>query len=174
MNKNKATEAIVENAAKAIIEDLGEELAGALVEYHDLVKQLAEDLTYEQLEESSYIKSLLEEQLPDWDEEDWSDLTKAVRSKKRNNERPSKYSAICRRAEAMRILQTGRIEALMDIESAEQKFNLRLDDLLEANDFNFAHDFIGIQNNIERDGFPAIDFGLFVPRFAGRKEGENE
>ena len=44
MNKNKATEAIVENAAKAIIEDLGEELAGALVEYHDLVKQLAEDL----------------------------------------------------------------------------------------------------------------------------------
>ena len=72
MNKNKATEAIVENAAKAIIEDLGEELAGALVEYHDLVKQLAEDLTYEQLEESSYIKSLLEEQLPDWDEEDWS------------------------------------------------------------------------------------------------------
>ena len=74
----------------------------------------------------------------------------------------------------MRILQTGRIEALMDIESADQKFNLRLDDLLEANDFNFAHDFIGIQNNIERDGFPAIDFGLFVPRFAGRKEGENE
>lgn len=35
--------------------------------------------------------------------------------------------------------------------------------------FNFAHDFYGIVNNINREkGFPATDFGFFVPRFAGR------
>ena len=36
----------------------------------------------------------------------------------------------------------------MDIDSADRKFNLRLDDFLKANDFDFAHDFIGIQKNI--------------------------
>ena len=63
-------------------ESIGEDLAGALVEYANLVKDLAADLTDEQLEDSSYIKSLLGEQLPDWDEEDWDDLLKNVRLKK--------------------------------------------------------------------------------------------
>ena len=56
----------------------------------------------------------------------------------------------------------------MDRDSADQKFNLRLDKFLEADNFNFAHDFIGIQENIVRESFPATDFGYFVPRFAGR------
>lgn len=60
------------------------------------------------------------------------------------------------------------IGAIMDIDSADQRFNLRLDEFLEADKFNFAHDFIGIQENIVRESFPATDFGYFVPRFAGR------
>ncbi len=40
----------------------------------------------------------------------------------------------------------------MGIESADQKFNLRLEDWLKADDFNFAHDSCGIQNNIQREG----------------------
>ena len=61
------------------------------------------------------------------------------------------------------------VDRMMDIESADKKFNMRLDEWLNADDFNFAHDFYGIVNNINREkGFPATDFGFFVPRFAGR------
>lgn len=82
MSEDRAKEIIAENVAKEVVESIGEDLAGALVEYANLVKDLAADLTDEQLEDSSYIKSLLGEQLPDWDEEDWDDLLKNVRLKK--------------------------------------------------------------------------------------------
>lgn len=78
-----------------------------------------------------------------------------------------KYVEICKRAEKMGIEQGDRMDAIMDIESADKKFNLRLDEWIVADDFNFAHDFCGIQNNVRRDSFPATDFGLFVPRYAG-------
>lgn len=68
----------------------------------------------------------------------------------------------------MGIIQGDRIDALMDIESADMVFHLKLDELLKADDLNFKHDFCGIQNNI-RGTFPARDFGLFVPRFAGKE-----
>lgn len=82
MSEDRAKEIIAEKVAKDIVENIGEDLAGALVEYANLVKDLAADLTDEQLEDSSYIKSLLGEQLPDWDEEDWDDLLMNVRLKK--------------------------------------------------------------------------------------------
>lgn len=41
-------------------------------------------------------------------------------------------------------------------------------ELLTADNFNFTHDIVGIFKNIVRDKFPSYDFGLFVPRFAGR------
>ena len=82
MSEDRAKEIIAEKVAKEVVENIGEDLAGALVEYANLVKDLAADLTDEQLEDSSYIKSLLGEQLPDWDEEDWDDLLKNVRLKK--------------------------------------------------------------------------------------------
>lgn len=82
MSEDRAKEIIEEKVAKEVVESIGEDLAGALVEYANLVKDLAADLTDEQLEDSSYIKSLLGEQLPDWDEEDWDDLLKNVRLKK--------------------------------------------------------------------------------------------
>lgn len=82
MSEDRAKEIIAEKVAKEVVESIGEDLAGALVEYANLVKDLAADLTDEQLEDSSYIKSLLGEKLPDWDEEDWDDLLKNVRLKK--------------------------------------------------------------------------------------------
>lgn len=82
-------------------------------------------------------------------------------------ERYLKYVKICERAERMKIDTGDRMGTLMDIESADKKFNMRLDDWLQADDFNFAHDYCGIQNNIKRGEFPATDFGFFLPRFAG-------
>ena len=84
-----------------------------------------------------------------------------------DKERYQKYVEISKRAENENIYSGERISLLMDIESADQKFHLRLDDWLKADAFNFAHDLYGITNNINRNEFPAIDFGLFIPRFAG-------
>ena len=82
-------------------------------------------------------------------------------------ERYLKYAKICERAEKMKISTSERVSAMMDVESADKKFNMRLDDWLNADDFNFAHDYCGIQNNINRNEFPATDFGYFLPRLAG-------
>lgn len=83
-----------------------------------------------------------------------------------NKERFLKYVKICKRAERMGIKQNSRLSALMDIESADKEFDLRLDEWLNSDDLNFAHDFIGIQNNIVRDNFTDERFGFFIPRFA--------
>lgn len=79
------------------------------------------------------------------------------------------YAAIMGRATVMGLMkETEATERMMDIESADKKFHLRLDVWLNADDFNFMHDFYGIRNNINRkNGFPATDFVFFVPRFAG-------
>ena len=81
-------------------------------------------------------------------------------------ERYIKYVEITKRAESEGLYNGERINLLMDIESADKKFKLRLDDWLNADEFNFAHDLYGIMNNIVRDSFPATDFGFFVPRFS--------
>lgn len=77
------------------------------------------------------------------------------------------YVKLAQRAEGMGIYNGERSTLLMDIESADNAFNLRLDDLLNADDENFAHDIVGIVNNIDRSSFPATEFNLFVPRYAG-------
>lgn len=84
-----------------------------------------------------------------------------------DKERYKKYVEIAKRAENEGLYDGERITLLMDIESADQKFHLRLDDWLMADKSNFTHDLYGIINNINRTKFPATDFGLFVPRFAG-------
>lgn len=85
-----------------------------------------------------------------------------------DKERYQKYVEVAKRAENEGLYNGERISLLMDIESADQKFHLRLDDWLKADEFNFAHDLYGIINNINRTEFPAIDFGLFVPRFVSK------
>lgn len=81
-------------------------------------------------------------------------------------EKHLKYQEIITRAEKLGIYTGERLDALMDIESADLHFNLRLDDWLNADDFNFSHDFSGIANNIDRSTYPATEFNNFVPRFA--------
>ena len=82
----------------------------------------------------------------------------------KNKERFMMYVEIAKRAEEMEIYNGERFTLLMDLEHADNAFNLRLEDLLNADNFNFAHDVIGIANNINRE---TKDFGLFVPRYAG-------
>lgn len=86
----------------------------------------------------------------------------------KNKERFMMYVEIAKRAEEMEIYNGERMILLMDLESADNHFNLRLEDLLKADDVNFGHDVIGIMNNINRTEFPAKDFGFFVPRFSGK------
>ena len=81
------------------------------------------------------------------------------------------YSKIADRAYEDGLYKGDRVSLLMDIESADMVFNIRLDEWLKADKFNFAHDLWGITKNIIRDEFPATNFGLFVPEFAGRNGG---
>lgn len=83
----------------------------------------------------------------------------------KDKERFMTYVKIAQRAEGMDLYTGERFTFLMDIEHADKVFDLRLDDLLNADDLNFAHDIIGIVNNIQRNTQP-VEFGLFVPRFA--------
>lgn len=80
------------------------------------------------------------------------------------------YSQIVDRARELCLLTNDRISHFMDVESADAKFNIRLEEWLHADDYDFAHDFIGIRDHIVREEFPSVDFGFFVPRFAGRSD----
>ena len=74
------------------------------------------------------------------------------------------YVKIAQRAEGMGIYKGERLSLLMDIENADKAFNLKLEDLLNADDMNFTHDVIGIVTNIDRRN--PTDFNFFVPRYA--------
>jgi hypothetical protein len=74
------------------------------------------------------------------------------------------YVKIAQRAESMGIYKGERLSLLMDIENADKAFNLKLEDLLSADDMNFTHDVIGIVTNIDRRN--PTDFNFFVPRYA--------
>ena len=82
----------------------------------------------------------------------------------KDKERFLMYVKIAERAEQMGIYHGERFSLLMDIENADNTFNIRLEDWLKADNFNFSHDVVGIVNNIDRR--TPVNFGLFVPRFA--------
>ena len=77
---------------------------------------------------------------------------------------------ICERAEEMDIVAPSanpgnrRMNLLMDLENAHKDVGLALGKLLEADDLNFAHDVIGIQNHMNRSTGKLEDF--FIPRYA--------
>lgn len=71
---------------------------------------------------------------------------------------------IVKRADFLGLIQIGPFTAMMDIGCAHQHFNLDLPSFLAAKDFDFIHDFCGIQNNIDRE--KATFDSYFVPRFA--------
>jgi len=71
---------------------------------------------------------------------------------------------IAERADNMNLLMFDRLSLFMDLECAVDQSNLRLKDFLNADSFNFTHDVVGIQNNINRE---TKEFeNCFVPRFA--------
>ena len=91
-------------------------------------------------------------------------------AKTEERKRKSKYADVMVRATVMGLMKPDEdVDRMMDIESADLKFNLRLDDWLKADEFNFAHDLYGIINNIVRNDFPVTNFGYFIPRFSGEK-----
>ena len=70
------------------------------------------------------------------------------------------------RAMRMGFYKDNKTTAHMDIVNAVQYWNMRLEDWLNADDFNFAHDIAGIYENIIRE-YPVQFTNYFVPRFAG-------
>jgi len=83
---------------------------------------------------------------------------------KLNKEQYYSLKKITKRANDMKIKIGNDFTLEMDITLAVQYFNLDLEKLLEANTFNFAHDIIGIQNNIDREKKEFNNY--FVPRFS--------
>ena len=83
-------------------------------------------------------------------------------------ERLNLIARICTRAEEMGIRRGSRITAQMDVDLATDHFNLKLADWLNADAFNFAHDFIEIQNHIDR--ITKTFDNRFLPRFATNKD----
>lgn len=73
-------------------------------------------------------------------------------------------SKIAERAEKMGLLASDRFTFLMDMSHANAGFDLRMNDLLNAEDFDFAHDVVGIQSNINRTTGKMDN--MFVSRFS--------
>lgn len=73
---------------------------------------------------------------------------------------------IVKRADDLGILMFDRMSLWMDLEVATKEYDLRLEELLNADNFNFAHDIVGIQNHIDRRESKMDE--IFIPRFAGR------
>jgi hypothetical protein len=76
------------------------------------------------------------------------------------------------RAIKMGFYKDNRVTAHMDVANATKHFNMRLEEWLNADNFNFAHDIVGIYKAINREKYPA-DFSndpWFLPRFAGKEE----
>ncbi len=75
---------------------------------------------------------------------------------------------ICERAEKMNIAPQERISLIMDLENTHDSIGLNLEGLLAADDSNFSHDIVGIQQHINRETKELDDF--FVPRYAQQKD----
>lgn len=73
-------------------------------------------------------------------------------------------SAVVDRAEKLGIIGESykRMTAMMDLMSVVCP--MRWVDLVQADDFNFAHDVVGIANHLDRDTGELKD--CFLPRFA--------
>lgn len=56
--------------------------------------------------------------------------------------------------------------AFMDLDSAHEQCPLKLDELLRADDGNFAHDVFGIRSHMDRSEYPGKLTGCFLPRYA--------
>lgn len=71
---------------------------------------------------------------------------------------------IAKRADALGIMMFDRMSLMMDVEAVHAEIGLKLDELLNADDMNFTHDIVGIQNNLDRESKKLQNF--FLPRYA--------
>lgn len=78
---------------------------------------------------------------------------------------------IVKRADEMDLLMFDRLSLMMDIEAVHAEIGLKLNDLLNADDLNFSHDVVGIQQNVDRVNKKLTN--LFLPRYA-KAAAENE
>lgn len=77
---------------------------------------------------------------------------------------------ICTRAEQLGLTNGALINHMMDIDHACEIFDIDLEAWLNADDFNFAHDFVGIYNNFNRKTCKMEN--CFVPRFSKEKRND--
>lgn len=75
-----------------------------------------------------------------------------------------KMADIAKRADEMGLMDFDRLSLLMDLGNVHEKVGLRLDDFLNSSDGDFAHDIVGIQNNMDRS--LGILTNCFLPRFS--------
>ena len=79
---------------------------------------------------------------------------------------------VCERAEDMGIAIDSRMNHMIDLSKADEVFDIDYEAWLESDDYNFAHDFIGIYGNIDREAINRThkcsieNFNEFVPKFA--------
>lgn len=71
---------------------------------------------------------------------------------------------IAERAESINISYGERITFMMDLMNAHETFNLRLEELLKADNLDFVHDVVGIQKNINRSTCEFMN--CFMPRYS--------
>lgn len=76
------------------------------------------------------------------------------------------------RAQKLGLYENNRITAFLDVQNAAKHFNMRLEEWLNAEDFDFVHDIVGVYKAINRIAHP-VDFSndpWFLPRFAGKED----
>lgn len=71
---------------------------------------------------------------------------------------------ITERAEKLGILAKDKFSLKMDLFYTNEEIPLDFERLLNADNFNFSHDIVGIQNNFNRKTLSMDNF--FLPRFA--------
>ena len=91
--------------------------------------------------------------------------------KKLSREEINLCDKIVARAQSLGLYEDNRVTAFIDVQNAAKHFNMRLEEWLNADDFNFVHDIVGIYKAINRVVYP-VDFSndpWFLPRFAGKE-----
>ena len=92
--------------------------------------------------------------------------------KKLSREEINLCDKIVARAQSLGLYEDNRVTAYLDVQNAAKYFNMRLEEWLEAENFDFVHDIVGIYKAINRVKYP-VDFSndpWFLPRFAGKEE----
>ena len=91
--------------------------------------------------------------------------------KKLSREEINLCDKIVARAQSLGLYEDNRVTAFLDVQNAAKHFNMRLEEWLNAKDFDFVHDIVGIYKAINRVVYP-VDFSndpWFLPRFAGKE-----